>query len=204
MRFLVLGQPVVVSDGRRLSVGPPEQRALLVALVLNANRPVPASRLIDGIWQDRRKSALTELRTTVNGLHEALGSLDREVADRLTRAVGGYLLSIEPDEADSLQFLGLLGQGRDALVANNFQVAVDLLTEAMSLWRGPIGSGVAVFGWLRAQLAELEDLRPRAVERVAEAWRGLERPGDGDYRSRASRRGARGGRGSPLGTGAGQ
>jgi DNA-binding SARP family transcriptional activator len=169
MRFLVLGPPVVIGDHGAVALGPVEQQALLMALVLNANRPVPAYSLIDAVWRRRPGSGLTDLRVAVNGLHEALGAADRAVADRLVQAGGGYLLRLGQEEADCLQFGHLLGQGQAALAGGDVYAAAHLFTEAMSLWRGAAGAGITAYGWLRRQLDELEELRRSTTEQVVRA-----------------------------------
>jgi DNA-binding SARP family transcriptional activator len=170
MRFLVLGPPRVVTDHGDVRLGVPRQQALLVALVLNANRPVPGNRLVECLWPRRPRYAALDLRALVNGLHEALGSVDKAAAERLAKAGDGFALHLEPGEADCLQFTHLLGQGEAALAADDFYAAAHLFTEAMSLWRGTAGGGVVAYGSLRRQLAALEALRPRTIERIVKAW----------------------------------
>jgi hypothetical protein len=191
MRFLVLGPPVVVGDHGAVRLGPVEQQALLVALVLNANRPVPAHSLIDGVWRRRPGTGLTDLRVAINGLHEVLGAADRAVADRLVQAGGGYLLRLRQEEADCLRFGHLLGQGQAALAADDVYAAAHLFTEAMSLWRGAAGAGIPAYGWLRRRLDELEELRASTIRRVVRASAALDEQPDDDSRAGDRRAGDR-------------
>jgi DNA-binding SARP family transcriptional activator len=47
MRFGVLGPIEVWTAGRRITIGGPQQRALLAVLLLHANRVVSVERLVD-------------------------------------------------------------------------------------------------------------------------------------------------------------
>ena len=51
MRFALLG-PLVVADssGHRVALGGPRLRILLAALLLRADMPVPASELVEMVW----------------------------------------------------------------------------------------------------------------------------------------------------------
>src|SRR4051794_33964120 len=50
MRFAVLGPLEVRADDGPVSVGGPQQRALLVALLVHANEPVSAEQLAIALW----------------------------------------------------------------------------------------------------------------------------------------------------------
>ncbi len=50
MRFRVLGPLEVWDNSRRVTVGGPQQRALLAVLLLNAGRVVSTDRLVDHLW----------------------------------------------------------------------------------------------------------------------------------------------------------
>ena len=52
MEFRILGPLEVVTDEGAISLGGPEQRAVLAHLSLRANHPVHADRLIDGLVID--------------------------------------------------------------------------------------------------------------------------------------------------------
>ena len=48
--YAILGPVVVRSGGQVVTLAAAKPRALLVRLLIDANRPVPAERLIDDLW----------------------------------------------------------------------------------------------------------------------------------------------------------
>lgn len=52
MQYRILGPLEVVDNGTVLDLGPPKQRAVLGALLIEANRVVSLDRLIDELWGD--------------------------------------------------------------------------------------------------------------------------------------------------------
>jgi DNA-binding response OmpR family regulator len=74
MRFGLPG-PLAVSDGERPArLTGAKQHALLALLALNAGRPVPADRLIDGVWGDEGPRDLANaLQHQISRLRAALG-----------------------------------------------------------------------------------------------------------------------------------
>ena len=53
LEFFILGPLEVRAEGRTLELGAAKQRALLALLLLNANKVVPVTRLIDELWGER-------------------------------------------------------------------------------------------------------------------------------------------------------
>ena len=82
---------------------------------------------------------------------------------------GGYLLSVEPDQVDVLQFEQLLEEGRRSLAAGEPEAAEKLLSGALSHWRGRPLADIAFEPVALAETGRLEQLRLDAVEAQAEA-----------------------------------
>ena len=164
MRYGILGPLEVHHDGRRLDVGGPQQRALLAALLINANRVVSIDRLIAYLWADCPPAAARSLvQGCVAQLRRVCRAADPSWRRLLTRAPG-YLLEVTRGELDLDRFEALVAEASDADPAK----AADVLAEALALWRGPALDGVAVEA-ARADAARLEEQRLAVVEQRLEA-----------------------------------
>jgi DNA-binding SARP family transcriptional activator len=158
MEFQLLGPLEASEAGRAISVGGPKQRVVLAHLLLNANRVVTVERLIDAVWgDDPPPTARNTVQTYIRLLRKAVG------AERIQHRSSGYVLTVTADEVDALRFEALVGRGR-ALLPTDPAAAVELLDEAMALWRGPALADVARLPSLRSDAARLEELRLAAVE----------------------------------------
>jgi predicted ATPase/DNA-binding SARP family transcriptional activator len=143
--FRLLGPLEVVRDGETVGLGPPQRRALLTYLLLQANEVVPRSRLVDALWGERPpERAATALQVHVHGLRKALG------AERIETRGRDYLLHVGEGELDLDRFRGLLAAGR--------------VHEALALWRGPALAGAGDAAFLDVEAGRLEELRLAAVE----------------------------------------
>ena len=132
MEFRLLGLLEVVDNGRAVSIAHGKESALLALLLLHANEPVSADRLIHELWGERApENAGKNVQQYVSRLRRHLG------ADRLATTPGGYLLRVEPEELDLDRFDHLAAAGRSALSAGDAPSAEELLSSALSLWRGP-------------------------------------------------------------------
>ncbi|MGH3491694.1 MAG: BTAD domain-containing putative transcriptional regulator, partial [Sciscionella sp.] len=178
MEFGVLGPLAVTRAGVPLDLGRPQQRALLAALVIEANRVVERDRLIDWLWPEVAPArAAATVQVYVSGLRRVLEP-DRERAAAgtvlLTRAPG-YLLRVAEGELDAQRFEASAGQARSALARGDPARADALAEQALGLWRGPAFVEFAGMEFARAETARLAELKASTVEDRLQAGLGLGR-----------------------------
>ena len=145
MRFGILGPLELSEAGRAVNVAGVKQRALLVMLLLNANRVVSRGDLIDAVWEEAPPDSATKaLQVHVSQLRKLLGKHHVE-----TRAPG-YLLRVEQDALDLDRFTRLYEEGR--------------LDESLSLWRGSPLAEFAYHRFAQAEIGRLQELHLRCLE----------------------------------------
>jgi DNA-binding SARP family transcriptional activator len=132
-------------DGAVASLGGPKQRCVLAALLADHGAVVSTDRLIDSVWEDEPPAkALTSLRSYVANLRKSLTTDSEPAAGRPSRVesrASGYQLNlVDDDSVDLHEFETLVKSGYGALSQGEAGTAFDLLTRALSLWRGdPFG-----------------------------------------------------------------
>ena len=153
----VLG-PIAVGTPA-VSVANDRQRRLLVALLLAGDQGVAADRLVEHVWTDRDApdSARAALRTYAHRLRQLIPDGRR----RLVSSNGRYVLARDDLEVDSEQFERLLEQ--DAACVHAAE-RLQLLTEALALWRGPAYEDLGDLHWLAADRVRLLEKRLTAQE----------------------------------------
>jgi predicted ATPase/DNA-binding SARP family transcriptional activator len=151
VEFRVLGPlEVVGDDGEPVPLGGQRPRALLAALLLDANRPVSVERLIDAVWgESPPASAPNALQVHVHSLRSALG------AERILTRPPGYVVVVRPEELDAERFEHLVTDGRRA--------------DALALWRGPALADLAAEPFAQAEAARLDERRLTTLEARLEA-----------------------------------
>lgn len=170
----VLGSLQIRFGGTEIELGAPKLRALLIALALDAGRVVSAERLIDDLWgEDAPTQAMVSLRSYVSNLRRVLP--EPEGRSLLVTRGRGYSLDLEPSAVDAIRFETLAARGRELLAAGDPQAALDVLDEALALWRGPALLDVVDLAFARAPIARLEELRLAAVEDRVDALLALGR-----------------------------
>src|SRR4051812_33835473 len=131
MVTLLLGPLEVRDETAPVKLGGRKARALLARLALDANRTVPAERLIEDLWgEDPPGTAAKMVQIHVSQLRKALPS-----GVVVTRP-GGYALAVDPGSIDLIRFERLRDAGRRALAAGDASTAGRVLGEALALWRG--------------------------------------------------------------------
>jgi DNA-binding SARP family transcriptional activator len=162
MRFGVLGSLLVEDDagGARAVVGA-RRRVLLAALLVRANRVVPAGELAEIVWDGAPPAAAAALPTQVMRLRRDLGG---EAAARIVTREPGYLIMLDDAELDAAQFEALYRDAGAAVRAGQWQETVDAAGRAEGMWRGAALADVDSRTLREECAGRLEQLRVQAVE----------------------------------------
>jgi DNA-binding SARP family transcriptional activator len=171
IEFRLLG-PLEVLVGRvPASLGPPQQRALLALLLLDANEVVSRDRLVDDLWGEQPPATATKLvQVYVSRLRKALEP-DRAPGEEgrvLVTRPRGYLLAVEDEQFDLRCFERLRASAREELGAGNPIGAAEKLREALALWRGP-PLGDLTYEAFAQEIARLDELHLTALEERLDA-----------------------------------
>src|SRR5919198_3844891 len=130
--FRVLGPVEASVGGEPIRLPAAKPRALLAALLLDRNRVVPVSRLIDDLWGEvPPETAMKALQGYLSQLRKAIGP------ERLLTRPPGYELRVEEGELAVDRFERLAREGRGPLAPGDSKAAAKRLGEALELWRGP-------------------------------------------------------------------
>ncbi len=169
MEFRILGPLEVIGDAGPISLGGPQQRRVLAVLLSDPGRILTYDRLVEVLWPDTdephnaRRSAITY----VSRLRAAVGEGVVQTTD------AGYVVDAGAVSVDADRFVALLDHAR-TMPADR---AVDVLDEALGLWRGAVFGDLNAEWWARPMVKKLEELRLTALgERIdamtANGWDG--------------------------------
>lgn len=155
----MLGPLEALDEGRPVPLGGAKQRAVLTALLLNANRVVSTEQLADALWGDSPPdTAATALQVYVSRLRKVLPP------GTIATQPPGYVLRVAPEDVDLARFQRLAEEGREALARGEPRAASARLREALGLWRGPPLADLGQGATARAEIVRLEELRHAALE----------------------------------------
>ncbi len=177
MRFRVLGPVEVAADERRLTLGSSSQRLILAVLLAARGEVVSADRLIDALWGERPPaSARKSLHSHVSRLRRVLAvpsvAGPELAATARTGAVAtaptGYHADLRGHELDAERFGARIDGARRQLTGDPRR-AVELLDDALALWRGPAFGEYAGHPEVRAEAVRLTELRSSAAADRVEA-----------------------------------
>ncbi len=133
--------------------------ALLAILLLHRGEALSSDRLSDELWGERPPpTSAKTLQVYVSNLRKVIGS------DALVTVGRGYRLMVSPEQVDADRFEALCAQGRRALADDDPAAARELLTSALSLWRGEPLADFAYEQFAQAEIARLEEARVTALE----------------------------------------
>jgi DNA-binding SARP family transcriptional activator/Tfp pilus assembly protein PilF len=174
--FCLLG-PLTVRHGEAaVPVARGKQRAVLAALLLNANQVVPVDELAETLWgADPPPSARVTIQNNVMRLRKALGGED---AGRILTQPRGYCIRVADDELDVTRCEALLEGARAAARDGSWEVAADRAHAALKLWRGRPLADVESDLLASREVPRLEELRLHAQETRIDADLHLGRHGE--------------------------
>ncbi|MER6282523.1 AfsR/SARP family transcriptional regulator [Streptomyces sviceus] len=179
VRFAVLGAVRVRRGETEVDLAGPQERALLALLLVRAGQPVAVSEIVDVLWgADPPRSAVNVVRRHVGSLRRLLepGLAARAEGRWLLRDAGGYRLVTDGESSDLLRFRALREAGRRTMDESPGR-AVALLTEALSLWRGPVAAGIPVQARAHPAFDAADRERLMAVREAADAAQRAGLPG---------------------------
>jgi len=170
MEYRLLGPPEVLAEGHVVALTG-KGASVLALLVLNANRVVPRTTLMDAVWPGEAASARRNLEVHVSRLRKALPG------GEITSRGGGYLLAADPEAVDVNRFERMVESGQRTLAAGRHEEAIAELRAALELWRGRPLEGLEDYAFASAEAERLEDVRLGALEARVDAELALGRHG---------------------------
>jgi predicted ATPase/DNA-binding SARP family transcriptional activator len=155
--FQVLGAFEVRRDGAKVDVGPPRQRCVLAALLMDANRAISPGRLVDRVWGP---AATVQVRSTLYSYVSRIRAALAGCGDvRVDRFPAGYMLRTTEAEIDLLRFRELIDRARGE---SDDRAALTFFDEALRLYCGEPFAGLDS-PWLTSVRATVEREHQSAV-----------------------------------------
>ncbi|GGJ84247.1 hypothetical protein GCM10011583_14880 [Streptomyces camponoticapitis] len=140
-----------------------KQRSLLAALLLQANRTVTNSRLMDSLWGSPLPvSPETRVRTLVSELRRVF---EPKRHNPITTRPSGYMIRIEQGQLDLDTFTSTVARARHERLNSRDEASVELYDQALGLWTGP------ALGGTTGPNAEAESARLVEMHRSAQEER---------------------------------
>lgn len=171
IEYRILGAVEVRRNRELLDIEAPRQRAVLAALLLEANHVVSVARLTTQLWGDSPPAmARNTIQSLVLRLRRILTPC-RSVRDNdvlLTRHPG-YVLRVGPGQLDLHRFHERVAVGRAALSAGQPELASRAFGEALELWQGEPLADAAGVGLQEAEVPALRESRLYALEQRIDA-----------------------------------
>ena len=159
-RVRALGPICVETDGVARAVGTGRTGRALAVLAADPNVVVSSDRLIDALWGwEPPKSARNGLQVQIHRLRTLLGG----GSPAIETVADGYRLVADAETLDSLAFTAGLRAARQRRHSDP-EAAVDVVREALSLWRGEPFGGLDDELGLEAEAVRLRQERLDAEE----------------------------------------
>lgn len=139
LEFRVFGPLQALSGGETVELGSPRQRTTLAVLLLEANKVVPVSQLVDALYGDDWPStARSQIQIQISSLRRLFGAVGHP--NLIETHPQGYRLAAEPTTIDRQRFEDLV---RVARGARDPELAVGPYREARRLCAGPALQGLS-------------------------------------------------------------
>jgi DNA-binding SARP family transcriptional activator/tetratricopeptide (TPR) repeat protein len=160
--FRTLGPIEIVTGAGPVRIPPGRQTVILGALLLEANRVVSIDHLIDAVWDERPPpTARSQVQICVSALRQLFTRLGVDCP--IVTNPPGYLLRVADGQLDMQAFSRGVVEAERIARDGRLAEAVDLLRQALALWRGPALGG-EVSPQLRSKAVRLDEERLSALE----------------------------------------
>jgi DNA-binding SARP family transcriptional activator len=166
VRLRVLGPLELWVRDRPVDLGGPRIRTLLAVLTANAGRVTGVGALAGALWGvDTPPRTHRTVLTYLSRLRRALLPAATALGGRepLETHPAGYALRLPADLVDAVRFERLVARGRGALAESRPVTAAELLSLALSLWRGEAYDEFGGVPVLRSEATRLRELRLSAM-----------------------------------------
>lgn len=138
IEFLILGPVEVHCAGRPVPLNAMRHKTLLSRLLLDANRVVPVTSLIEALWgDDPPPSARGRIQVCVSALRHLLGD-----PSLIVTGSDGYSIRVRAGGLDLALFDQHVADARKAAAAGDLAAAEAEFAAALQLWRGAALAGI--------------------------------------------------------------
>ncbi|NES31780.1 hypothetical protein GCE86_24270 [Micromonospora terminaliae] len=145
-----------------LAIGGTRTRCILAALLLESDRVVSVSRLVEATWDDPPGSARVQAQNRVGSLRRLFRTVT--AGPQIQTAGTGYLLSLGEWELDLHRYHQEIAHADALEREGRMAEASDALRTALNLWRGAALDGLPTSA-LQATAMQLEEHRLGTLER---------------------------------------
>ncbi|MFC6080474.1 AfsR/SARP family transcriptional regulator [Sphaerisporangium aureirubrum] len=164
--FRLLGPLEIEAEGDTVELPSYRQRAVLAAMLLDANSVVAVDRLVEAVWEDDPPpTAHKQIQMCVSQLRRLFESLGHDTL--IHTRPGGYQLSLDDESVDFHRFERLRDRARGAAHDERTGEAARVFQQALQAWRG---SALAGFHsrFLQSRGTWLDELRWSTYEEYVE------------------------------------
>ncbi|MEV2239927.1 AfsR/SARP family transcriptional regulator [Micromonospora sp. NPDC049891] len=160
--FKILGPVAVRSGDEFIPISGPRHRRILATLLVDPERPVSTSRLVEVLWGEGPPStAVQQVQNCVGTLRRLLSSTG--VQADIARISASYRLITNGNQVDASQFVQILSDAETRARAGDLHHASASIRRALSLWSGKALEDVGSDA-LAPVAARFEEMRLRALE----------------------------------------
>nr|WP_278044196.1 BTAD domain-containing putative transcriptional regulator [Herbihabitans rhizosphaerae] len=137
--FLLGSLRVEFARTRWLSLGPPQERAMLIALLLDANRVVTVDQLVEGLWDDEPPtSARARVQDLISRLRRKMCEVSERIASPIQTVGAGYRIVVGAGQLDLDRARNQIGSARVLLTGGQPLSGVRLMRATLQDWEGTV------------------------------------------------------------------
>ncbi len=168
MDFHILGPLEARTDEGVVRLGGRRQQRLLAILLIHVNKVITLDRLVEGLWDEAAPpTAHAQVHNAVWALRRTFTAAGGDGDSIVTEPVG-YRLVLPDDRLDLHRFWSGVQAGEKAEADGHPAEAVEALSAATALWRGPALAGLRTGRAIDAAATGLDEQYLLAVERLSE------------------------------------